>query len=345
MTALIDRARAWLTANRKNPAIAVLVAVLLGGTLSVVITADDPGGGHHTVTITVRGDNGKVTVTAPQAAVDQAGDLDDHEDSRSEQPAGVPGPVLAAGQEQQDRLAATDQLPLVTPDAAPEQAGCRSQFVRNYSSRRGVRPRLFVLHYTVSPNRPGWSDVNAITSLFDTASFQASSNYILDNEGHCAYIVRESDKAWTQAAFNPVSISVEVINTGHEATYAGTAGLGKLARIVSDAAGRWQIPLRRGKVAGCSVVNGGIVDHNQLGACGGGHFDITPYSTETVIAAARAYRAATSITAVDRRTCAKLNAWRRRGRPAGHQVVVNVRRKQALAHRGITCTSSGPVRR
>lgn len=116
------------------------------------------------------------------------------------------------------------------------------------------------------------------------------------------------------------------------------------ARIVSDAAGRWQIPLRRGRVAGCSVVAGGIVDHNQLGSCGGGHFDITPYAVDQVLTAARAYRARTSITAVDRRTCARLNAWRRRGRPGGHQVVVNVRRKQALQRRGVTCTAKGPVR-
>lgn len=340
----ITRARAWLAANLKTPVGAILIALLLGGTLTVALTVTDPGGGQHTVTVKVQGQNGQVTVTAPQAAVDQAGTLGKHDDSRSEQPAGVPGPVLSAGQEQQERLAATDQLPVVTPDAAPEQAGCRSTFVRNRSSRRGVRPRLFVLHYTVSPNRPGWSDVNAITSLFDTPSFQASSNYIVDREGHCAYIVRESDKAWTQAAFNPVSISVEVINTGRENSYAGTAGLAKLARVVSDSAGRWQIPLRRGQVSGCTVVAGGIVDHEQLGGCGGNHGDITPFSAAAVIAAARAYRASTSITAVDRRTCAKLNAWRRRGRPGGHQVVVNVRRRQALERRGVTCTSKGPVR-
>lgn len=340
----ITRARAWIVANLKTPLGAVLVALILGGTLTVVATVSDPGGGQHTVTIKVQGQTGQVTVTAPQAAVDQAGTVGKHEASRSEQPQGVPGPVLAAGQQQQERLAATDQLPLVTPDAAPEQAGCRSTFVRNYSSRRGVRPRLFVLHYTVSPNRAGWSDVNAITSLFDTASFQASSNYILDAEGHCAYIVRESDKAWTQAAFNPVSISVEVINTGREPTYTGSDGMAKLARIVSDSAARWQIPLRRGRVAGCSVVAGGIVDHNTLGGCGGGHADITPFSTASVVAAARAYRASTSITVVDRRTCAKLNAWRARGRPGGHQVVVNVRRRQALERRGVKCAAKGPVR-
>jgi N-acetyl-anhydromuramyl-L-alanine amidase AmpD len=64
-----------------------------------------------------------------------------------------------------------------------------------------------VLHYTVSPNRVGWSDVNAVVAEFANPAFQASSNYVIDGEGHCAYIVRESDKAWTQAAANPFAIS------------------------------------------------------------------------------------------------------------------------------------------
>jgi peptidoglycan hydrolase-like protein with peptidoglycan-binding domain len=162
--------------------------------------------------------------------------------------------------------------------------------VQNFSSRRGVPPRIFVLHYTVSANRPGWSDVYAVSSLFDRPAFSASSNYVIDNEGHCAYIVRESDKAWTQAAANPFSISAEIINTGHEPTLAAKAGLEKLGLVIDDAAKRWDIPLQEGLVRGCVVVRPGIVDHHSLGACGGGHFDITPYSVPQVIAAARKHR-------------------------------------------------------
>lgn len=283
----------WLRDHRKL--LLALLAVAAGaGTAVLVVDVDGPGPAPA-VTFIVKAPESK-TIEVPAEAVEQAkaSQVDDHDGLRSEQPAGVSPAQLDAAAAQHERLAATDQLPLVTPDAAPEQAGCSSRFVRNYSTRGGVRPRLFVLHYTVSANRPGWSDVDAITSLFNTPSFAASSNYIVDNEGHCAYIVRESDKAWTQATFNPVSISVEVINTGHEATYSGTAGLARLGQIVSDATDRWDIPLARGATSGCTVVRAGVVDHASLGSCGGGHGDIAPFSVDQVIAAAVAYRKASS---------------------------------------------------
>lgn len=327
----------------------------LAATVTIVVSVDGGSDGLHPhITVTVKTASGAPkTITTPAPIVKQAAiGLDDHQGARDETPAGVPAPVLEAGREQQEALAATDQLPIVSPAAAPVQAGCTSKFVRNYSTRRGVRPRLWVLHYTVSPNRPGWDDVNAIVSLFDQPAFAASSNYVVDAEGHCAYIVRESDKAWTQAAANPVAISVEVINTGSEATYVAAAGLAKLARVISDSTARWDIPLQTGAVSGCTVTRPGIVDHHTLGACGGGHFDITPFQTGAVIAAAIAYRRAHDARAVgaraqhvvDRRTCRRLNRWRRAGRPGGDQVAVNVRRRQALAKRGLVCTAAGPVR-
>lgn len=283
-------------------------------------------------------------LAVPPAALLSASksDVGGHDDARNETPPGASRAGLEAARVQQDALAASDQLPIVTPDAAPSQAGCRTSLVANYSSRRGVRPRLFVLHYTVSANRPGWSDVDAIVSIFNQPSFAASSNYVIDNEGNCAYIVRESDKAWTQAAANPVSISVEVVNTGHDPTYVG-AGLRKLGRVVSDATARWSIPLQRGKVAGCVVVAPGIVDHHSLGACGGGHVDITPYSVDQVLSAAIAYRkahaakAATAVNVTDRVRCRRLTWWRTHGRPHGLAERRAVKRRTILAQHGVKC--------
>lgn len=329
------------------------IVLALAATVTIVVTVDvGPDGRHPHVTVTVHTANGQpVQVTAPTAAVDQAAaGLDDHVDAKDETPEGVPAAVIEAGRDQQERLAATDQLPIVSPLAAPSQPGCRSQFVGNHSSRRGVRPRVIVLHYTVSRNIPGWGDVDALTAYSASPASGVSWHYNIDQEGHCAYTVKESDKAWTQAGFNSLAIGIEVVNTGKDPSYAGTAGLAKLARVISDSAGRWEIPLQAGAVSGCTVTRAGIVDHNTLGACGGGHVDITPYRTSTVIAAAVAYRQAhtTAITAaraqaaVNRRTCRRLNAWRAAGRPGGHQVVVNVRRRRALAARGLVCTSHGP---
>ena len=345
----MHKLRTWLAdvwSRYRSLILAGVTALLMGG--AVVIVGDFSGPtGHQTFTITVRGPVGQeVPVVVPASAERQAkaSQLGGHDDSRSEDPPGVSSAEIDAGQQQQEKLAATDQLPVVSPLAAPSQRGCVSRFVQNYSSRRGVRPRIFVLHYTVSPNRPGWGDVNAVVSLFDTASFQASSNYVVDNEGNCAYIVRESDKAWTQAGFNPLAISVEVINTGSEATYAGTKGLAKLGLIVSDATKRWGIPLQRGATSGCTVTRPGIVDHASLGDCGGNHGDIRPYLVDQVISAALVARGRSNVTSVDRVTCRKLNWWRSHGRPAGLPERRAVKRRKALASRGVVCFRRGPVK-
>ena len=272
--------------------VAAFLALLLPalGVSVETVTGQD---GQSAYRIHLRGvhGSGPVQIDVPKKAVDDALKRIEDRNLRTENPVDVPSSQLDAAREQQEELARTDQLPIVTPDAAPTQRGCTTRLVRNFSSRRGVRPRVFVLHYTVSANRPGWSDVNAIVGLFDKAAFQASSNYVIDNEGNCAYIVRESDKAWTQAAANPVSISVEVVNTGREATYAATAGLRKIAMVASDAMKRWEIPVQTGSVVGCVVKRAGLVDHKSLGPCGGGHTDIAPYSPAQVLAAIKAFRA------------------------------------------------------
>jgi hypothetical protein len=282
-----------------TPIRAAIVALLAAVAITIVITVpgDDPSKPPATVTVRLGAPAlalpdvpDTLEIPAADLAAAKKGQAGDHGDGRDELPDGVPAPELRAGQAQQDELAQRDDLPVVTPAAAPEQAGCRSRFVQNYSSRRGVRPRLFVVHYTVSSNRPGLGDVEAIDGLFNTPSFAASSNYVLDDEAHCDYIVRESDKAWTQATFNPVSISVEIIATGREGRLTSAAGYAKLGRVISDATKRWGIPLQTGAVSGCTVTRPGIVTHQMLGSCGGGHVDISPYSLAPVIAAAKAAR-------------------------------------------------------
>lgn len=282
-------------AGRKIATLAITVALALAGvTAAVVLVIPSPDGGPPLTTVTVGGPHAtpdKELAVPKEALADaQASEIGDHQGLASENPPGLSDAAKEDARIQAEALAANDQLPIITPDAAPSQRGCTTKLVQNYSSRRGVRPRVFVLHYTVSANRPGLSDVNAIVGLFDRPSFAASSNYVIDNEGNCAYIVRESDKAWTQAAANSFSISVEVINTGHESSYAAVAGLRKIALVASDSLKRWEIPVQQGLVVGCVIKRSGIIDHNSLGACGGGHHDITPYSVPAVVAAVRSVR-------------------------------------------------------
>lgn len=296
-----------ILAGRTPRWVAALIALLAVVAVTITVTDQDDNGRPDTITIRIdtadpdRRADDQMRIPAP--AIEQAAesDVNEHDGLKSEVPVGVPAEQVAAGQDQQDRLAQSDQLPIVTPLAAPSQRGCRTRIVQNSSSRRGVRPRLLVAHYTVSSNRPGWSDVDAITALFDRPSFQASSHYVIDREGHCNYIVRESDKAWTQAGYNPLSISVEIINSGRERTLMDDAGYRKLGQVFADAARRWQIPLRPGRVSGCTVARSGIVQHADLGACGGGHHDVGPYPMGPVIKAAQAAAARDACRATCRR--------------------------------------------
>lgn len=161
----------------------------------------------------------------------------------------------------------------------PSQFGCRNNFITtNFSSRGGEAPRLLVLHYTVSTNRPGEDDVFAIRNFFNSPPSDVSSNYVIDFEGHCQYIVNESAKAWTQLFFNPFSVSIEFIANGHETKEQwltdGLPGLKKGARVFADAAKRYGIPLEYVNPVGCEVPKG-ITDHERL-ECGNSHTDVQP---------------------------------------------------------------------
>jgi len=328
--------------------VATLVAVLVA--VFAYLDADQDGQPDQ-VTIKVDGAdpdrNADEPMRVPASAVQAAAatEAGDHDGARDETPAGAPSSELDAAQRQQDDLATTDQFPNLAPSAAATFPGCRTRIVSNRSSRRGVAPRLMVAHITVSPNRPGWTDVDGITAYFDRASSQASSHFVVDAEAHCNYIVPINEKSWTQAAANPVAVSWEIINTGREGRLMEPRGYQAVGRQMARVGKLLGIPLRRGKVNGCTVVRSGIVMHRDFGACGGGHVDIAPYQLEPIIqAAVRAGRAG-QITTTDRTTCRKLNWWRRAGRPHGEPETNAVRRRKALEARGVTCTSRGPVRR
>lgn len=272
-----------------RPWLAVLCAVIVAAT-GFVVSIDD---GNNTITITVQSPAGPTTVTAEPDDVEKAADgLAEHR-GRDETPAGMTEEQVAANQDQIQSFAQRDQLPLTQPDAAPEQPGCKSRFVSTKSSRGGVKPRALVMHYTVGPNMSGTRDLEALTTYSSNAANAVSWHFNIDREGNCFYTVREADKAWTQASANPWAISTEIVNRGAgDGPLLSPSGLKKAARIWSDSAGRWDIPIRRGRAnkAKCKLIRSGILDHNDLGACGGGHHDITPYDVDTLIAAIRIHR-------------------------------------------------------
>lgn len=273
-----------------------LLTLILSVSLVIAITDEGDDQGHHKRTITITlGGPGQKEVTLPppaqviagaQRAQDAAGNEQAaHSDLRAEPPAATTPQVL----EHNQNLTPPEQpaIPAHPPLATVSQPGCRTLLVRNFSSRQGSPILLIVLHYTVSVDS-GWNGVLANVRWFDSAAAQASSNYIVARTGECAYIVPETQKAWAQAGFNRVALSVEVTNTGKSPTYVATGGRQRLVQLLVAMHKRWGVPLRHGAVSGCSVVRSGVVEHYDLKACGGGHVDDTPYHAEvdSIIAAA-----------------------------------------------------------
>lgn len=144
--------------------------------------------------------------------------------------------------------------------------------VVNQSSRGGVAPRIIVLHSTESSEQAGNADLAAIVSWFDNSSAQASSHVITDADGNSARCVPDSAKAWTQAYFNPVSLSVEQIGRAAQTSWDDDL-VRETARWIAKWSRDFGIPIVRGAVSGSSVTRSGVVTHAELGAAGGGHHD------------------------------------------------------------------------
>ena len=210
-----------------------------------------------------------------------AGDLMPEADARpealkDERPDEVPRAELERGLDATDRMGERLEP---QPVGGAQNYSCRQDFSGRVWSSYSRKPTELVLHYTVSPNRPGWGDVLGIHSYFKRTRV-ASSDRIVDFEAHCLQMVpiREC-KAWTQGGANGATCaSYEIIATGRESRAAWLASplikRGILASIVRDDARRCGIPLRRVDPRGC-VFPPGVTDHNAL-ECGNDHTDVAP---------------------------------------------------------------------
>jgi N-acetylmuramoyl-L-alanine amidase len=342
--------------RRMTPAHVAVAALLFLIALGVLVSlSDDDHAPKPTATTVTLGGPGhkRVELTAPAQAIvkeqqrqDAAGDEDAaHSDLHSEPPAASTAGALK--RDKQLKPSGQPTLPAHPPLAAVFTPGCRTLLVRNYSSRQGAPILIVVLHFTVSTDN-GWTGVLANVRWFDSPAAQASSNYILDRRvGACALTVAEASKAWGQAGFNRVALSIEVTARGNEGAYVTGAGRARLVSLLRRFHRVYKVPYRHGAVSGCSVTRTGYVMHRDLGACGGGHVDVAPYRIDDLIAEAARLDAAAalSIRAVDRDRCRKLVAWRKAGRPKGglwekHSVA----RKRLLRARRLSCSAKGLAR-
>lgn len=333
--------------QRKILSTAVALLALAGFTLVVTdVTETGPDGKpRHTITIKLGGPGHVAIPLTPsaqaiaksQAAQDKAGNEQGAESQLQPEPDASQTPAV---QKRDAKLQPKGQpdIPAQVPQAAVEQPGCQTTLVRNFSGRGGSPVLLGVIHYTSSVDH-GWAGVLANVSWFDNPASQASSNYIIDRKiGACALAVGEASKAWTQAGFNRVAVSVEVTANGSEGSLVVGPGRARLIQLMRGWHDRWKIPYRHGKVSGCSVVRTGFVMHADLGQCGGGHVDVKPYEIDGLIAeAAQGSAASRRVSSVDKVTCRKLTWWRTHGRPHGLAERRAVARRRALAKRQVRC--------
>lgn len=161
----------------------------------------------------------------------------------------------------------------------------RTQISPNRSSRGGVLPRRIVLHITVSHNRPGLSDLYGMLDYLCRRDVEASSHVVNDAEGHDGRLVPDSDKAWTQAAYNPDSLSIEQIEWADKPRAAWLKQNAKQLENTATWCAYWShkygIPL-------VQSTSHGVCQHRDLGVAGGGHSDCGPnYPIDFVLKRAR----------------------------------------------------------
>jgi hypothetical protein len=203
-----------------------------------------------------------------QTDVERPEGVDMHEDAKDETPPGISPSEAEEARETPAGVGPPQPL------GGAELLSCPFQPVRNFSSRGGARVSMIVVHYTVSA--PGTLDV--IQNLFNTSSFAASSHIGLEFNGRCEQWVRYSDKAWTEGAFNPVGVSVEIIARGTESKEFWLAQPiiknGLLASWIVDRLRQFGLPPKLVDPVGCTAT-AGWTDHNFL-ECGNTHTDVQP---------------------------------------------------------------------
>lgn len=251
---------------------------------------------------------------------------------------------------QQDRdgertTTGSDDLRVNPVQATPSQPGCVTRFVRN-SSARSIRPSHSQEHFTVSREVPGWSDIWALTAYANNPRSQASWHYIIDREGHCAYNVPESRKAWTAGGMNGSNAcSIEFIGDGRREKNFSPAQIRVGGRVFRDCHRRWGIPLQRATFTSRGgTIRAGHSDHDRLPL--NDHTDTNPWSEEQMLASMKQG----GVPPVP----AKVETWCRRltlARTAKDGLATTERRSAARERKaliqkaGYTCTSAGPAKR
>lgn len=326
---------------KRISAVVGAVLAVIGGT--VLVIDPDGSGPQPARTITI-----PKTVPIIAAVKAPQGDLQGPAAAlRDSTPSGVPKAALVVGADQAAALAKSADLPLA--DNPIETGGaqlnpCKTSYAPNRSSYGAAKVRSYgtALHYTVSANVPGWSDVYAVKNYLNRVGL--SANDIMDFEGNCLHTVPYTSNAYTQGAFNQYYDSIEMIATGKETRAQWLAApifkAHILANYLTDRLKARGVPLKFVDPVMCAP-KVGYTDHNHL-ECGNDHVDVSPNFPFDVLAA-QLNDGLGSITPTDRVTCRRLNWWRTHGRPHGKAERNAIRRKHVLTGRHVVCTARGPI--
>lgn len=260
-----------LSRERLLALLAAVIAATAG--LTVVITDDDGDGRPDRIVVQKRAPQGDLVAAAePGKAVTEPA----RSELRDETPPEVPQDDLREGRQVNNVFEDALRPPL--PPVGAQNYEVQKDFSGHVYSDfvAGITPTEFCLHYTVSPNVPGWGDVYAIRDYFKRTRI-ASATFIADFEGHILQMVPLDHKSWTQGAFNPYCrASIEIIATGAETQAQWLASPLIRDRILSslmrDVMRRYGLPLRFVDPIGCGAPPG-YTDHNHI-ECGNDHTDV-----------------------------------------------------------------------
>jgi hypothetical protein len=141
----------------------------------------------------------------------------------------------------------------------------------NYSSRGGLGVRLLVLH-----TAEGARTIEELGHFFQ-GNVQASSHVGADDTPNTVgEFVKRSNKAWTVAAFNPISESIEqcaFASWSRDEWMRHPNLLHNTAQWLAEESRIYDIPLVKLNPSQAQGSGRGVCQHRDLGMAGGGHND------------------------------------------------------------------------
>jgi hypothetical protein len=145
----------------------------------------------------------------------------------------------------------------------------------NFSSRGGAIVRLIVLH-----TAEGALTIEGLGAFFQQSSAQVSSHVGADDKpGIIGEYVHAADKAWTVAAFNPVSVNIELCAFAawsRDEWMKHPHMLSNCAQWIAESAAQFHLPIKALTPAEAQGSGRGVCQHRDLGTAGGGHHDCGP---------------------------------------------------------------------